>query len=167
MAFAASFSISVDSNPANIILTDTSSGSDPDLTTRTVYIYQVDGTLLTTPINWPISDSSITMPVLTQSIALNIQVVWTSTNPIPGSTYTYSQIYAFTGFAENYYYSLTQMQTSTPAIISDTFYYTNKLVLRVEIDSAVQAISLASDLYGSQNCLVRANYLITNGNYYF
>lgn len=168
MAFNAAYSLATTDTPDVFVLTDTSTGSDANLTGRQVFLYQADNTLLVPVINWPIGDSTIEINQLTQDYALNILVVWTSSDPLPSpSTYTYSQIYAFTGFGEQFYYQLTQNQTSTPDIIQDTNYFNSKMILRVELDSATQAINVGSDLYSAQGCITRYQYLIQNSNYFF
>jgi len=166
MAFSQSFSITTNINPAIVTLTDTSVGSDPNIVSRVVFLYEVDQTLLTgASISWPYSQSSTSLSVLTQDVALNIVVQWLDS--IGSVLYQSSKIYAFTGYSEQFYYGLTQNQTSSPNIVNDTRYYGNKSKLRDEIDSAIQAIDVGSDIYSAQNCLIRAIYLITNQALYF
>ncbi len=161
----ASFSIGITISPAQIVITDTSVGSDPSITDRIITLYDVNGAVFGT-FDFPLSvGASITITALTQDIALNIRVSW---NNVSGtSLYSSNQIYAFTGHDEAFYYNLTQAQAGNPNIIRDNRYYNKKLELRVEMDSAVNAINVGWDLAGAQYCINRANYIVSNGGFFF
>lgn len=165
MAFVPSFTITPSSNPAFFTITDTSTGSDVLITGRTIVLYNVDNSVFGT-FNFPLSaGASIAISALTQDVALNVQVNW---NNVGGAAiYTSTQIYAFTQYGEQFYYQLTQNQTSNPSIVNDNNYYGNKLKLRVELDSATQAINVGKDIYSAQGCITRYNYLISNQNFFF
>ena len=72
--------------PSNILLTDTSTGSDSSIVARRVYLLQADGTYLvptgttTQYILWAYADSTISIDVLSQDTALSITVNWVDTN---------------------------------------------------------------------------------------
>lgn len=157
--------------PQTIIITDTSTGSDPLVTKRWIYLNTSEGTTITPAgvttayINWPIADLAISLAVLNTDYSLNINVLWLDVNGV--MLYTRTVLYCFSLYAEQFYYSLTQDQTGVPNIISDSNYYTNKMILRVEIDSANQAVSIGGDIYSSQSALDRANYMIAHENDYF
>lgn len=166
--FNGSFEIVASDNPSLIILQDNSEGTDANLTGRTIYLYNADGSLFTPPIAWVIGDSSITLDVLSEDAALNIRVDWASSNPEPDpSTYTYSQIHAFTKYGKDYVYYLTEMQTSNPSITQDRSYYSNKLRLLCEILSAENAINVGHSIYGAAQCIARYTYMIQNPTFYF
>ena len=154
--------------PDELILTDTSSGSDVAITQRRVYIQDAEGNYLvesgtTTDYEvWAYADSSIILDVLTQDTACNITVQWLDVNNVV--LYTKTTLYAATMNGETFYYSLTQSQTSQPLIINDTFYYTNKMILRVEIDSADNAVEYGSDIYAAQSAMDRYTNLINNSS---
>lgn len=168
MAFNASFSLAKIFPKNTFTLTDTSVGADPNLTTRTVSIYKADGTLLSSPINWPLADASITIAQISDDRAANISVFWGSSNPLAApSTYTFAQISAFNANLEDFYGKLTQLQTSNPTIISDFTYYKTKMILRVEIDSSNQAIDILEDIYAAESCIQRGSYLVKNQMYYY
>lgn len=168
MAFNSAFTITPTADASTFILTDSSTGSDGNLTGRTIYLIQTSGAYLVFPIPWPIGQSSITLNLLQQDIALNIRVDWSSSSPLPSpSTYTYSQIYAFVGYGQLYVYQLTQYQTSKPTVIDDSNYYSNKSKLITEIDSALSAIVTGADLYGAQSAIDRYQFLIKNSQYFF
>lgn len=167
MPFNAAFSISDSSNPQLVVLNDTSIGSDPNLTGRTVTLYAADGSVYTTA-NWPIADSSISLAVLSKDISLNVAVSWASSDPLPDpSTYTYSEIHAFVRYEQDYGYYLTQLQTANPSIAQDQNFYSNKLRLLCEILSAKDAIDIGGDSFAAQMCIERGNYLIANPLNYF
>ncbi len=168
MAYNLMFSVQETANPAQILLVDQSTGSDGNLTSRAIYLYQANSQLLVAAIDWPLADNTITLDVLQQDYALDIRVTAISSSPLaPPSSYTYAQIFAFTGFGELFYYQLTQSQTAQPGIIQDQNFYNNKSILRTELDSAKLAISVGEDIYGAQGCIIRYQYMIQQQNYFF
>lgn len=158
-------------SPEIIVLNDTSTGADALVTQRRIYLNTAEGTTITPAgvttayINWPIADLAISLAVLNTDYSLNINVLWLDVNGV--MLYTRTVLYCFSLYAEEFYYSLTQDQTGVPNIISGSTYYTNKMILRVEIDSANQAVSIGGDIYSSQSALDRANYMVANQNTYF
>lgn len=157
--------------PSVITLTDTSTGSDVAITSRRVYLLQANGTFLvpagttTDYVVWDLVDTSIDLDVLSQDSALSITVQWmSSTNTIVTSK-TIS--FAFTAYNETFYYGLTESQVANSNLSASTNWYQTKLVLRVEIDSADQAITFASDIYSAQAALNRATYISTNQALFF
>lgn len=168
MAFNSSFSIALTANASTFVLTDTSSGSDGNLTGRTIYLYTTSGNLLVAAIPWAIGDSTISLDVLEQDVALNIRVDWASSSPLASpSTYTYSQIYAFVKYGQQFVYSLTQQQESNPSIVQYTNFYGNKLIVICLILSAQNAIDIGESLFSAQNCIALYQNYINNSNYYF
>ena len=157
--------------PSVITLNDTSTGSDVAITSRRVYLLQANGTFLvpagttTDYVVWDLVDTSIDLDVLSQDSALSITVQWmSSTNTIVTSK-TIS--FAFTAYNETFYYGLTESQVANSNLSASTNWYQSKLVLRVEIDSADQAITFASDIYSAQAALNRATYISTNQALFF
>lgn len=157
--------------PSVITLTDTSTGSDVAITSRRVYLLQANGTFLvpagttTDYVVWDLVDTSIDLDVLSQDSALSITVQWmSSTNTIVTSK-TIS--FAFTAYNETFYYGLTESQVANSNLSASTNWYQTKLILRVEIDSADQAITFASDIYSAQAALNRATYISTNQALFF
>jgi len=168
MSFIASFSITPTASPSTFILEDTSAGSDAGLTGRTIYLYTVSGSLLVAAIPWAIGNSTITLDVLQQDIALNIRVDWASSAPLsPPSTYTYSQIFAFVKYAQDFVNELTQDQASDLSLTQDTDWYNNKLKVICLILSAQFAIDYAENLGNAQMCISLYQPYINNKNYYF
>src|SRR5687767_11906231 len=100
MAYNAAFTISSLIIPGSFVLTDTSTGSDPAITGRTIELRQADGTLLTgAVIPFPLSaGNSITLNVLDIDYDLLITMNVQSSNPLPpSSTYTAEGDYLFVG----------------------------------------------------------------------
>jgi hypothetical protein len=167
-SFAATQTIGL---PSKIYLSDTSTGSDVAITSRRVYLTDAAGNAVvptgttTSYILWPYANSTITIDVLEQDMALNVQVDWL--NVSNAVLYTSTQTLGFTMYSEMFYYELTQSQTGIPLIIADTNYYQNKMILRCNIDEANQAITYAGDLYAAQSALDRAAYLIANQTLFF
>ena len=157
--------------PSVITLTDTSTGSDVTIASRRVYLLQANGTFLvpagttTDYIVWDLVDTSIDLDVLSQDTALSITVQWMSGIQTVVTSKTIS--FAFTAYNETFYYGLTESQVANSNLSASTNWYQTKLVLRVELDSADQAITFASDIYSAQAALNRATYISTNQSYFF
>jgi hypothetical protein len=165
--FNAAFSISESSNPSLVVINDTSTGSDPNITSKTLTLYNADGSVYATA-DWPVGDSSITLDILPRDVALNIVLSVASSDPEPDpSTYTYSEIHAFLQYSKQYIYALTQRQTANVGIAQDPNYYSNKLRLLCEILSAGNAISIGEDVFAAQQCIERGNFMIANELNYF
>lgn len=158
-------------SPSDLVLVDTSTGTDAAVVTRRVYLQTAMGTYLvpdniTTDYNlWPEPAASLTLDVLDQDYAISILVTWLDiSNAV---LYSKEQIYCFTLYSEQFYYYLTQQQAAGNANIQDTTYFTNKIKLRTFIDSANNAVEFASDIYGAQECLDAAAYMVDNQNDFF
>jgi hypothetical protein len=172
MPFVPNFTASQYSGtPSIITLTDTSTGSDVTIVSRRVYLLQANGTFLvptgnaTDYILWDLVDPSIDIDVLSQDTALSITVQWMDAANAVVTSKTIS--FAFTAYNETFYYGLTESQVANSNLTASTNWYQTKLVLRVEIDSAIQAITFASDIYSAQAALNRATFISTNQSFFF
>jgi len=172
MPISPNFTASQNSGTPNIItLTDTSTGSDVTIAKRRVYLLQSNGTYLvptgttTDYIDWALADISISLNVLTQDSALSITVQWLTSSNVLVANKTTS--YAFTAYNETFYYGLTESQVANSNLTASTNWYQTKMILRVELDSAYQAISFASDIFSAQSALNRATFISTNSSYFF
>lgn len=172
MSLSASFSVSQNiGNPSTLIFTDTSTGSDGSISARRIYLRKSDGTYLvpsgttTNYIEWAYANSTISLDVMDKDYALFIEVDWVDSGGT--ALYTSSDTFVFTLYSETFYYSLTQQLAGNYPIIADDNYYSNKLRLRTEIDSANQAIAIGGDIAASQACLERAKQLVDNQSLYF
>lgn len=149
MAFNANFSITPPGvDTTTFSLTDTSTGSDTNLTDRRIFLVQSNGNNLnfpnaTTPyIDWPLSaGATITLTgILPIDYSLNIVVNWISSAPLaPPSTYTQNTLYTFTSNIMLFYYSLTELASANPPLINDNNYFPNKQKLKVYIEDAIDA----------------------------
>ena len=178
MAISPSFTMSQNSGTPNIItVNDTSTGVDTAITSRRIYLFQSNGTYLvpsgttTNYIVWPITNTTTRAPltasldVLVEDTALSITVQWLNASNTVVQTVTNS--YAFTAYNETFYYGLTESQVANSNLSASTNWYQTKLILRVELDSATQAITFASDIYSAQAALNRATFISTNQALFF
>ena len=165
MPLTPSFTVSPTANPAAFLLTDTSTGSDVAITDRVLTIYRPDNSVFGI-FDFPLSaGSSITITALTADMAANLLLNW---NNVSGaSLYNYNVIYAFTQFAENFYYTLTQQQQADPSFLNDHNYFQNKSKLRTLIDSANQAISVGKDLFSANISISLYQIMLNNPKLYF
>ena len=172
MPLSPNFTASQKSGTPNLIfLTDTSTGSDGTITKRRIYLLQSDGTYLvpagtaTNYIEWALVDVTTSLNVLIQDTALSITVQWLTASNVVVANKTTS--FAFTAYNETFYYGLTESQVANANLTASTNWYQTKMILRVELDSAYQAISFASDIFSAQAALNRATFISTNQSYFF
>jgi len=172
MPLSPNFTASQNSGTPNLIfLTDTSTGSDGTITKRRIYLLQSNGTYLvpagtvTDYIEWALVDVTISLNVLIQDTALSITVQWLTASNVVVANKTTS--FAFTAYNETFYYGLTESQVANANLTASTNWYQTKMILRVELDSAYQAISFASDIFSAQAALNRATFISTNQSYFF
>jgi len=169
MAIVANFTISqVIGEPSEVILQDTSTGSDSNITQRRVYLNTASNTKLvpegtsTEYIPWTYASSSITIDALDKDYALSITVQW-----LDGSDtvlYDKTIICGLTLYNETFDYQMTQMLSGNPLLINDDGFFEKKSELRTNIDSGNQALTFASDVFGAQQCYdlatnIRLNFL--------
>jgi hypothetical protein len=177
MAITPNFSSSqLVGQPTIARLTDTSTGSDAAISQRRVYFVQADGTYLTSSGNtndyetWAFTalTDAKSFDLLQVDSAINVTVQWLNSSNVV--LYSKTILCGYTLNNETFYYSLTQgqiMQGNPPILVQDTQYYANKGILRVEIDSGNQAISLGDDIVSAQDCYNRATYMVTNQSKFF
>ena len=174
MAFNGAFSISQGTDSTSFVITDTSTGSDTNLTDRKIYLNQSNGTTLIPAnnpnawIDWPIALGPITLTgILNQDYSLNIQVVWVSSSPLPSpSTYVQFQLKTFTANLELFDYMLTQQMAANNLLANDNNFLPNKELLRLYIDNANGATSF-SDQYNAQLNLNAGYAMQVNQNNFF
>lgn len=172
MSFTPNFSTSQPSGTlTSLTITDTSTGSDPALTGRLIYIRKYDGNYLvptgytTTFIYWPIASSSLTITdILDKDYCVDITVYWYT-----GSTQTYSKtiLTLFTGYADLLLRQLTQALAGNLIMSKAANFWNNKNKLRVLLDDAAQAVSLLNDQTIGQFCLDEAKKLVDNVSTFF
>lgn len=160
--------------PSDVIITDTSTGSDGAIVARRVFLVNyageyvvADGTTTNYTL-WPLAQTSISIDCLTQDTALTVTVNWVNSAGV--TLYTKTSLAGFTLYNETFYYSLTQGQAAVgnPSyILQDQNYFNNKSKLRVLIDSGNNAVTLGYDITSAQECYDLATYMVTNQNLYF
>lgn len=162
--------------PNKINFTDTSTGSDINIVSRRIYIkdaannYLVQAGTTTNYEPWsivspPLDPLSISLDVLKKDMALYVTVQWlNASNTV---LYEKSFLTGFTLYNEAFDYQLTQVLSGNPLLINDHNFFNNKSQLRVSIDSGNQAIFLAADIFGAQQCYDRATNLRLNSPYFF
>jgi len=172
LAIVANFTATQNSGePSQIVLTDTSTGSDVSITQRRVYLAKSDGTFLvptgttTEYIAWSYSDTTITIDALDKDYALEVTVEWLNvTNTV---LYVKVSLYGFTLYNETFDYQCSQMLSANQRLANDNNFSQNRTKLRTELDSGNQALTFASDISASQLCYNRATDLRTNSQYFY
>lgn len=156
---------------AIITLNDTSTGSDAAITSRAVFLQKQDGTYLvpagtlTNYIVWPYANPTISINALLADMALVITVNWLN---VSGTVlYTKSNLYVFTLYEEQFDYTLISTQVADQNKVNDTYYYMNRIKLRIAINDAKNAVSLASSITDSQAACDRGMYLVNNSSLFF
>lgn len=156
---------------SDVILTDTSTGSDVAITSRRVYIATSAGVFLvvngtTTEYEvWSYANSANTLNVLDKDYATRITVEWLNVSNVV--LYSKTIDTGFTLYNETFDYSLTKNLSGNPLLINDNGFFSEKSELRTCIDSGDQALELADDLYAAQQCYDRATEIRLNSQYLF
>lgn len=176
MAFTGSFTAVQSTDLKTLIIVDASSGgTDPNIISRYIYLYKIDGTTLvptgttTAYINFPIVagvGDTINLAILLKDYSLNILIVWTSTVPITGAVYQKTILFTATGNSNNAMYGIIQNLSANPNLLNETSYFNNLSKLQVNIDSAIQS-QLYSDQFSAQSALDRAYLLTSNKAFNF
>jgi len=164
MAFNGAFTISSLITPGSFVVNDTSTGSDSNLTGRTIALYQADGTLLGgSTINFPLSSgSSITLNVLNIDLCLLIVVTWQSSSPLPPpSAYSASGLFNFVGNSRQFEDQQIGAIQSNPNILNDANFYSSLGALQTEIDNSIQAASTGQQA-SAQAALSRIQNMVVN-----
>lgn len=171
MALTVSISVAQNNGlPSTMVITDTSTGSDPSITIRRIYLSKSDGTYLvpegttTDYIEWPIAETSITLDVLDRDLALEILVQWLAGAVI---TYSYENSYVFAAYTNTFLYNLSVDQSSNPAIINATDFFANKTKMYSYVKEAENAITIGEDITKAQFCMDKAYSMIFNEDKYF
>lgn len=175
--FTGTFTVTQNSNFANLTINDTSSYSSEGTGTfsgRRVYLYKVDGTTLvpsgttTAYIDWPFSlgNSLLISSVLNTDYCLLINVLWLSLNPQPGSVYSAQSPELFINYLKQFEKGQISTLSDDPSILQDTNWYTDLLKLQTEINNAEEAATDGQQ-YSSQAAINRGLYLKNNSNFFF
>jgi hypothetical protein len=174
MPLVQNFSVSQNSaNPSILIFTDSSTGSDAAVTSRTAYIQLPNGDYLglsgevssVTGLTWPYGQTSISFSVLPRSMATTILVNWVDVNN--NILYSKTIKYCFDLADYIFLFGLTMQQVTNNAITQDTAWYTNKMKMITNLADAENAIIYGNDTTLSQNSLDRNWLFIQNQNDFF
>lgn len=172
MSFIPSFQVGQNSLYPNIVVViDDSSGSDAAITQRRVYVQDSAGNYLvpagtnTEYTQWNIGDASISLNILTEDMAVSVTVQWLDlSNTV---LYTLTQQFCLALYSKQFFYYLIQLQGLTPTIPADANYNSNMALFWATVNGAINAVTLASDIAASQNCLNRATAMRLQQNLYF
>lgn len=157
--------------PNIVILADTSTGSDSDITSRKVYITDDEGNFVvpdgttTDYIVWPYSDTTISLNILQYDMALSIRVDWL--NDAGEVLYSLANQFCFALFNKQFYYQLVEQQGLTPRIVQDTVYFFNVATFWSLVTGAINAVEVNNDITASQECLDAATNMRENQDTYF
>jgi hypothetical protein len=172
MSFTQSFSVlQSPTNPAIVVLEDTSTGTNLSITSRRIYIQDYNGNYLvpdgvtTDYIVWPLATNPISLNILTQDTAVNIRVNWV--NSLNVELYTLNNNYCLVEFNKQFLYYLIQLQSLTYNVIQDTNYWGNVAIFWTNIIGAINSVEIGNDIYASQVCLNRATFMQSQQSYYF
>lgn len=172
MAFIGAFTVAQNS-PSTITLTDASTGSDPNITARTITVTKFDNTTIIENYNWPVDaipgDTITLSDIFDQDYAVNITVVWSnSIDPDPDATYTVTQLYEFDFYAMDFLSQLaTEDQGRNPAIVNDTNFLFYKLQFYNYVIQARISVGLMNDIFKAQYNLDKARDMRLNQVMYF
>lgn len=175
MAIVANFSASQTPGvPEDILLTDTSTGTDAAVTQRRVYIQTAAGDYLveegtTTEYeawgDFPATTELTLTDILDKDYGVRVVVQWLDVSDTV--LYDKTLYYGFTCYNEDFDYQLTQTVAGNPLLISDNNFWGNKSTLRGYIDSGNNAITRNSDTAAAQQCYDLATNMRINSQYFF
>lgn len=157
--------------PSDVTLTDSSSGSDGNITQRRAYISTWNNTFLveegtsTQYEPWALVDTSIELDLLDKDYGVKVVIQWLDVS----NNVLYDKVgyFGLTEFNEEFDYGLTQNVASNALLMNDNNFWNNKTKLRTLIESGNNAITNVSDIYAAQQCYDMATELRTNSQYYF
>lgn len=148
-------------------LQDNSTGSDGTITTLKVTVYDVaNNQIAGSPVSFAYTPAATyNVSILTQDLAANVRLDWLNGGGV--SQVNTSQIFAFTGYLEWFFYGLLQQTSAQNRLLVDRNFFDDLSKLRVLIDSANQAINIGNSQFNSQAMLLLAQYMQTNANLFF
>ncbi len=172
MPITPSFSVSQQIGAADtLIVTDTSTGSDVDITSRVVYLQKWNNTFhvpdgtTTDYVVWDYADVSIDIGDLDKDYSFKVTVNWLDVN---GDVLESAEAFVgLTAYNEDFDYGLTTVLASNPLLVNDNSFRENKMNLRVFIDSGNNAITRSSDIVSAQICYDEATKIRLGSVYYF
>lgn len=160
MAFNADFQINSLVIPQGFTITDTSTGTDPNIVLRQIFIVQADGTQ--DGILWPLSEgNSKTLNILQVDKCLGITLAYTSSNPLPPpSEYTKEGLFNFLGNSLQFAASKWGVYASDYMATADTNFVNNLNLVFLNIRGSRLAGETGQQMW-AQAALDRIQYLKT------
>ena len=162
---------------SNIVLTDTSTGTDVLVVSRRVYItdknglyYGEDGETSTTAIytewdNFPGTTTLTIEDVLTQDRSVNVRVDWIEEDG--DVRYTATDLQDYTLYAKTLYINSIKAQSNNNQLKAHANFYINMIKLLISIKEADDSVTLLDDISSSQAALNRAKKLVDNPSYFY
>lgn len=157
--------------PNIVVISDTSTGTDSDVTQRRAYVLSAEGENLvptgttTDYTEWDIDDDTLSLNILTQDIAASVRIEWLDVgNDI---LYTDTEQFTFRKYTTNFLYYLVQLNSLTPNVIADLNYDQNVAVLWSLVRGAINAVEENDDIAAAQGNLNRATKMRLNEDKYF
>jgi hypothetical protein len=159
MPFSGDFTVTQNSE-SDITLTDTSTGSDPTITSRTITITDYLNRVFYTT-TWSIADASKTLTnLLDRDYAFNITVTWNAPTPDPTGVYQVTKLMEFDFYSMIFLGQLIAERFARyPTIRNDRRFADNFLRFYSFIVSARIATGLMNDITKSQMALNEATLM--------
>jgi hypothetical protein len=157
--------------PLAVYVTDTSTGSDVAVTARRLYIQDIQGNYLvpsgttTQYMVWALVDTSKSFTCLTGDVAPYAKVDWVNNAGTVLYTKTILCDFSLTNTQQSF--KLTASLTSDPSLLGDTNWWYSKMKLRVNIDDALEAVTIGGNQRIAQSALDRATYMTSNQKDFF
>ncbi len=174
MAFVPLFSVTQSSADfSEVSAQDLSTGSDVAITQRRIYFTKSNGDYLTTDVanvagyfQWALATNPLVVEeLLDTDYSLNIVVQWLDVS----NTVLYSKtvLYDFNAYEQYFLYNLTTAQASNPQLLDNSNFYLSKVTLRCQVDDAIQAVELGSDIFSAQAANNRGMYITQHPQIFF
>lgn len=159
----------------NVLFTDTSTGSDVNITDRRIYPRNSAGELVLPAgntsgyIDWPLPLATpLTVDLLPRDLALNIQVLWISSSPLPASDYDVTELSVFTKYTKTFIYNRSQDLAAQQSIGNDATWFEYYSRLQSDVDTAELAgTDDILDIQDAQTALDDSYNIMINENKYF
>ncbi len=172
MAFEPSFTVGILSDVTSIQFTDTSTDSDPAITTRYIYIQLADNSYLKPPggttdyIEWPLSDglTKIIADILNIDYAANVTVQWRDE---AGALYESTEVANVPPHALYAGWQMLTRLSINPALVNKADFWKDYCKLFTLIQASNDAVAAGGDITGAQLGLNISTQLInTQLGYY-
>jgi hypothetical protein len=156
--------------PASFTVTDTSTSVTGSITKRRIFVQDAYGNYLTGDgvvdyDDWVLADASITLSILTQDSAVNINVQWldVSNNVIE----ELDNNYPLSEFGKQFFFTLISDLGLSPGIYQDANYKGNLAVFWANIVAGDNAVTYGNSIAAAQNCYDRETEMRLKQSEYF